>query len=101
MFFPRPLGAFDRLLLARAVQPFLVFQVELKRYALEVLDGDQPEAKTGEIGEAGETDTSSSLISVFHSFTTFENHWTSLKYRFNASPHLLNLLASGAAGSQL
>ncbi|CAL1156288.1 unnamed protein product [Cladocopium goreaui] len=38
-----PLGAFDRLLLARAVQPFLVFQVELKRYALEVLDGDQPE----------------------------------------------------------
>jgi len=57
--------------------------------------------ETGEIGEIGETDTSSSLISVFHSFTTFENHWRSEKYRFNASPHLWNLLTSGAAGSQL
>lgn len=52
MFFPRPLGAFDRLLLARAVQPFLVFQVELKRYALEVLDGDQPEAKPAKLAKS-------------------------------------------------
>jgi hypothetical protein len=46
------LGAFDRLLLARAVQPFLVFQVELKRYALEVLDGDQPEAKPAKLAKS-------------------------------------------------
>ena len=41
---PRTVDAFDRLLLARAVQPLSVFQMELKRYALEVLaEGDQPE----------------------------------------------------------
>lgn len=94
-------GKFASIVFSKAFGSFRSFAVGTCRTALPRLPSGTAEICLGSagwrpargehrrnFGEAGESDTSSSLISVFHSFT-FENHWRSEKYRFNASPHLV------------